>query len=604
MTDKLMTIRVADLYCGAGGSSEGVRRALEKLGVRMKLKAVNHWPTAIKTHSRNHPDAEHFCVDLDHVRPQEIVPEGKLDLLLASPTCTYYSKARGGQPTSDQQRMSPWNVVNWLTEIRVKVVVIENVPEFRDWGPIDPKTGKPLKSRRGEYFKAWVRAIEALGFTVEFRILNAADYGDATTRERFFLIGRSDKQPIQWPDPSHNKDGSNGLSRWRAAREVIDWQLQGQSIFTRARRLSDKTLARILAGARKFGWPAAIVELLERYVAGEDYATICRDLEARELVLEASGQPFMSRTDMHLSNACCVRSQDSPLPTITTSNGLGLAQPLILPQGSSSPARRADETPVPTIVAVARPGLAQPFVTQRLGVQGPRSTSIDRPLCAQSNASVHGFGVVMLAQASGGIARPVEQPMPTIVARGAHALIAPYYGCSEPRPTAEPLGTVTTKDRFGLVMPVTHHDTSNRVRPAADPLPTVTSAPRGELAVLVPAFGERPTQEPRCHSIEAPAPTICAQGRLNLAQASVAAGPRLDVLFRMLQPHELAAAMGFSTDEFKYEFSGNKTEITRQIGNAVAVRTAAALATALFGPQKAQQKPAETVVTKKARRTA
>ena len=124
---------VADLFCGAGGSSAGARRALAALGFQMNLVAVNHWNVAIETHSRNHPEARHYCQDVNAVKPAVLVPEGKLDLLMASPTCTYHSRARGGKPINDQGRMDPWAIVHWCTELRVRRLLVENVPEFVDW---------------------------------------------------------------------------------------------------------------------------------------------------------------------------------------------------------------------------------------------------------------------------------------------------------------------------------------------------------------------------------------------------------------------------------------------------------------------------------------
>ena len=183
---KTRVVLVADLFCGAGGSSSGARRGLASLGFQMNLVAVNHWNIAIETHSRNHPEARHYCQDVKAVKPAEIVPEGKLDLLMASPTCTYHSRARGGKPINDQGRMDSWAIVHWCTELRVRRLLVENVPEFVDWGPLDLRTGRPIKRRRGEYFRAWTAALQGAGFKLDWRVLNAADFGDATTRERFF----------------------------------------------------------------------------------------------------------------------------------------------------------------------------------------------------------------------------------------------------------------------------------------------------------------------------------------------------------------------------------------------------------------------------------
>ena len=202
---------VADLFCGAGGSSTGAKRAIEETGRRMRLRAVNHWNIAIATHSRNHPEAHHIIEDVSVVDPEEVVPDGRLDLLMASPECKYHSRARGGKPIHDQGRMNPWAIMNWLTKLDVRSVLVENVAEFADWGPLD-ENDRPDKSKKGLHFQAWFMTFHALGYDAEWRMLNAADYGDATTRTRFFLIARKDGMPIRWPEPTHAR-ATPGCSR-------------------------------------------------------------------------------------------------------------------------------------------------------------------------------------------------------------------------------------------------------------------------------------------------------------------------------------------------------------------------------------------------------
>lgn len=485
---KVRTALVADLFCGAGGSSTGARRAMRALGFDMKLVCVNHWDTAIATHQKNHPDATHYCQDVNSVRPHLAVKQGRLDLLMASPTCTFHSRARGGKPVSDQQRMDPWHIIAWLTELRVKRLIIENVPEFTRWGPVNAATGRPIKRREGEYFLQWCETIRNLGFRLDWRILNCADYGDVTTRERFFLMARSDGKALPWPHASHRRGGGasdlfgTGLKPWRGAREIIDWSLRGRSIFDRKKPLSPKTLARIYHGILKFGWP----------------------------------EPFI----VVLRNHMTAQGMDAPLPSVT-----------------------AGGTHI---------GVAQAFVLSRQAEGAPRS---------------------------------VDEPTPSQTAKQSHLLVepllAPYYGSGSGttcKSTRAPLDTVTTKARFGLVTPVTHDDRSSRARSLDEPLPTVTGAHRGELAFLTAQFGERKGQAPRVRHVGEPIPTVCAQGHTDL----VAAGRDYDILFRMLEPHELAAAMGFRDDESDYEFVGTKTEQIKQIGNAVPVNSAAALVRAIM----------------------
>ncbi len=309
-------ILVADLLCGAGGSSTGCARALAELGLHMELVCVNHWPIAIETHTRNHPKARHYCQDIATVRPHRIVPEGYLDLLMASPSCTHHSVARGGKPTSDQQRSDPWHIITWLTELRVKRLIIENVWEFTNWGPVDRRTGKPIKSRKGEYFNAWIEVIRKLGFEPEWCKLNAADYGDATTRQRFILMARNDRRSVAWPVPTHAKAAAAGLERWRPAREIIDWSIKGNTIFTRKKPLAAKTLARIHAGAVKFNWPEPFLVILRNHMAGQ--------------------------------------SIDGPMPTIAAGgNHIGLAEPIIINGRRNNRGKSVSTDPVPTLDTTA-----------------------------------------------------------------------------------------------------------------------------------------------------------------------------------------------------------------------------------------------------------
>lgn len=512
---------LVDLLCGAGGSTTGAIKALLQLGFSLEeiiIACVNHSPVAIDTHTRNYPQARHHCQDIATVRPHEVVPEGYVDLLMASPTCTHHSVARGGKPTSDQQRSDPWHIITWLTELRVKRLIIENVWEFISWGPVDARTGKPVKSRKGEYFMAWINAIRALGFEPEWRKLNAADYGDATTRQRFILMARSDRKRVLWPMPSHAKR-PDGLELfplqkpWRPAREIIDWSIKGRSIFDRKKPLAPKTLARIHAGAVKFKWPEPFLVILRNHMAGQ--------------------------------------SVDGPLPTIAA-NGthIGLAQPIIVNMKGQSTATDVAK-PLPTQTSHAgHVYIAEPLILNRHGENGSvRAHAVDEPApttdCRGSGYLVEPF---IISRHGEGAPRSIDEPTPTQVAKHSHVLISPYYGSGSGetcKSADEPLDTITSRDRFGMVVPITHTDRSNRARGIDEPLPTLTTANRGEHALI-----EGTTQ--------------------------------YDILFRMLEPHELAAAMGFNSEDQEYEFAGTKTEKIKQIGNAVSVSKMRACVSAIM----------------------
>ena len=271
---------------------------------------------------------------------------------------------------------------------------------------------------------------------------------------------------------------------------------------------------------------------------------------------------------------------------------IGLAEPFLLNRHGDNGAVRAHhiDQPVPTVDCRGAGYLCEPFIANlaHTGADQSRCRTIAEPLQTLhagglSHALIESF--IMSGQ-SGGSPRPLDDPMPGMTGRLGSALIALYYGSGSGETCSsidKPLPTVTTKARFGLVMPVTHGKGGNRVRDLEELLPTVTAAHRGELACIVAAWGERPGQTPRVHSVDEPTPTLCATGRIQLAVAEpVKSGGTYDIRFRMLEPKELARAMGFSDAETAYEFAGNKTEITKQIGNAVPVNLAAALVGALM----------------------
>ncbi len=483
-------IKAIDLFCGGGGTSTGLRAACASLGKNVQLIAVNHWEIAIATHSKNHEDAEHFCTGIDSLDPRKLVPGGKLDLLVASPECTHHSNASGGKPLNDQSRASGWCVVKWASQIRIQDLLIENVPEFRTWGPLGAN-GRPLKRRKGETYQAFLAALRSLGYKVEDRILNAADYGDATSRKRLFIRARLGRKPIVWPEPTHEQPAkssktpamfnmSTGRKPHRQAREIIDWTIPSQSIFTRKRPLKPNTLNRIFKGLEKF-----------------------------------AGLPFI----VPQMSGGINRTLDRPVPTITTtSRGIGLCEPFIVELRNNMDARRVDD-PLSVITAGGiHHGLCEPFLIQ---MDHSKSVlpgrSVDRPMPTITGADAMGLAqpfIIPVNHGEDSRTYGLDRPMPTVTTIDAWALIEPflvkYNGTGGPMTVDEPVDTITAKDRFGLV------------------------------------------------------------------QAEVAPGQLawLDIRFRMLQPHELAAAMSFPKD---YVFAGNREEKVKQIGNAVAVGVATAL---------------------------
>jgi DNA (cytosine-5)-methyltransferase 1 len=280
------------------------------------------------------------------VDPLKLYPSGRIDLLMASPECTHFSLARGGKPRSDQSRSSAWHIIRWASALYIDTILIENVREFTTWGPLGAN-GQPLKSQEGQTFHAFVNALKNLGYNVDWRVLNAADYGDPTTRERFFLMAkRGSKRRIVWPEATHARNAGaqadlfGAMQPWKPARDVIDWSIEGQSIFDRRKPLAPKTIARIASGLRQFAGKTA--------------------------------EPFL----VILRNHAEGRSLDQPLPTLTASGQhIALCEPFVLGQQSGSGARPVSR-PLPTVATGGAISLIEPFLIEYYGRGDARPVSL------------------------------------------------------------------------------------------------------------------------------------------------------------------------------------------------------------------------------------
>lgn len=406
---------VVDNFAGGGGASCGI---VEALGRPVDL-AVNHSAAAVAVHEANHPETDHACQDVWTIDPREAARGRSVAVAWFSPDCTHFSRAKGGAPRSKGVRDLAHVVIRWAREVRPMVIFLENVEEFTTWGPLDDE-GQPVKARAGEDFRAWVAALRDLGYSVEWRSLVAADYGAPTTRRRLFLVARADGQRIRWPEPTHGR----GRARpWRTAAEVIDWDVPCPSIFDRKRPLADATLRRIAAGLRRYVFESA--------------------------------RPFIVPVT-HTKSGDRVHSVDAPLRTVTTAKGGELA--------------------------LVAPTLVQTGYGEREG-QRPRALDIGRPLGTVVSGGKHALAAAFLTRHYGGIFRQdVDAPMATVTARehftassvrlrpaqaplsfgevdrtdSVRAFLVKYYG-SDGSPTSQqqslfdPMHTVTTKARFGLV---------------------------------------------------------------------------------------------------------------------------------------------------------
>ena len=346
----MRTIAIADLFCGAGGTSAGAVEAIRSLGFEPKLTAINHWDVAIATHTANHPEARHLCTSIDDIKPQSLFAPGELEILWASPECTHHSNARGGAPIKDQSRATAHCVTRWAEALRPGIILVENVPEFATWGPLG-SNNRPLKSRRGETFQAWLAMLRSLGYTVDTRVLCAANYGDPTTRERLFVQAVRGRRRITWPDATHAKPaadlfGLDGRKPWVPVSDVIDWSDPGKSIFTRKHPLAAKTLARIRQGLEQHG--GATIVAMEH---GGRALSVNNPLPA---ITCAKGGAFGLAYILPQQSGGKLRPVSEPSPTISTAGALAL----IVEYYSNGKTRPVTE-PLPTVTCRDRFALIQ-----------------------------------------------------------------------------------------------------------------------------------------------------------------------------------------------------------------------------------------------------
>lgn len=562
------TFKIADLFCGAGGTSAGAVEAAESHGYHVELTAVNHWPVAIDTHTANHPGARHLCTGIDAINPRDLFAEGELDLLWASPECTHHSIARGGKPINDQSRSTAWCVTRWAEALRPPHILIENVPEFATWGPIG-SNGRPLKSKKGSIFQAWLEVFRSLGYRVDYRLFCAADFGDPTTRTRLFIECVRGRKKIVWPDATHSKAPDLLTQRrWTPARDIIDWDRKGQFIFNRDRSLADNTLGRIISGLdRQDIEPFILPGFGER----EGQAPRVHSVDCPLPTVCAGGhftlvEPFI----IAMEHGGSVDSIERPLRTITTARGGAMAviDPMIIElRGTAQDQIRCTgksvDAPLGTVTAGGiHHGICEAFLVQCAHGNGDdpngnkrRVRSINDPLptVCGNRGDLAVAEPFVLGQQSGAVARSVELPMPTVSTAGAIALAEPYiikyYGTGTTSDIAAPLDTVTTRERFGLV-------------------DLEAESPTGSVMVEVAV-----TIAGKNYAI------ACIQGIWCLVCKRAGRILFIAVRFRMLQPHELALAQGFPRG---YQFTGTKTDQVKQIGNAVPRRLARALVGAVL----------------------
>ena len=340
-----------DLFSGCGGMMTGRVQALDELGIPHRGYAINHSPWAVATMRANHPNVTTQEMDLMAAVPAKVVPQWRIDHLHASPTCTHFSRAKGGRPRNEQLRSQPDIVFRWLDEHYVPSVSVENVPEFVDWGPLNTE-GYPIASKKGACFRAWIAGLEARNYIVSWRVVNCADYGDATSRRRFFLkaVKRGSGKP-NWPWPTHAENPKpepdlwgRVQQKWRGVKECMDLSDTGKSIFARKNPLAENTIRRIAAGAKRY-WGIDLKPFIVRFNKNCDAESIDEPLSC---VTVKEHHALCTPIVVDHFNGGEAQDVERPIGAQTTHDRYSVVTPLVLGQQGGAACRPIDE-PCPTV---------------------------------------------------------------------------------------------------------------------------------------------------------------------------------------------------------------------------------------------------------------
>lgn len=461
-----------DNFAGGGGASTGIELAT---GYSVDI-AINHDPEAIRMHKANHPNTKHYCENVWAVDPVKACGGHPVALAWFSPDCKHFSKAKGGKPKDKNIRGLAWVACRWAGLVRPNVIMLENVEEFKTWGPLN-RRHHPIKSKQGKTFEKFVQQLTDLGYNVEFRELVAADYGAPTMRKRFFMIARCDDKPIVWPEPTHapadSEEVKSGILKpYVGAYTQIDFNRPCPSIFDTSeeikekygiravRPLAPKTMERISKGMKKF-----VLDNPEPFIIQCNHGGERRPNDIREPMPTITGKhgygiveptlaPYMgTNTTNHPGGNC-----KDPIHTITTGNQQCLISPALIQYHSETTQKgvrgQTIKAPILTVDGSNRYGLVQSFLKQCTDEKKKEIPTAKDSLKTDSDDLLQSSCLIQMNNHCDG--KNIKDPIPTITAGDGHfgevrAFLIKYYGQGTGQSVKDPLDTVTSRDRFGLV---------------------------------------------------------------------------------------------------------------------------------------------------------
>lgn len=560
---------IVDNFAGGGGASTGIEIATG----RAVAIAINHDPAAILMHKTNHPYTEHFQASVWDIDPVAVCRGRRVGLAWFSPDCKHFSKAKGAALVDRKIRGLAWITLRWAAKVRPRVIILENVEEFQTWGPV--RKGKPVKKLAGTTFRKFIRQLEELGYTVEYRELIAADYGAPTSRKRFYMIARCDGKPIVWPKPTHSKTGADGLPKWRSAAEIIDWSLPCPSVFATKAEIMDRYGLKAVRPLAK--------NTMRRIIRGVDKFTI------------RSGKPFI--VQQKFQNAA--QNIEKPLTTVTAVGAHELCKPLLAPVTVTNTSNSVGGTvgaPVHTVTTAGNQMLVTPFLAECNHSGGGHIAPVTD--AHKTITAKHTGGIVAPAliqyhteQTEHVRASGLGTPIHTVDASNRYGLtcanLVEYYTGGRPLDVQDPMHTVTSHDREAVVAAhVVKFKGDNLGHGADEPMQTVTTSAR-EFAVCKVYLakmhgGDELGYWPLIRDLlnEFCGYTL-AEDEVLLLEIGGALYYIADIGLRMLSPRELYNAMGFPPDYIiDRDYEGHEYKKSAQVarcGNAVCPPVASAL---------------------------
>ena len=575
---------LVDNFAGGGGASTGMEIAT---GMSVDI-AINHDPEAIKMHKANHPSTKHYCESVWDVDPVEVCNGHPVGLAWFSPDCKHFSKAKGGKPKDKNIRGLAWVALRWAGLVRPRVIMLENVEEFKTWGPLN-RGHRPIKLKQGFTFRRFVQQLEKLGYEVEHRELVAADYGAPTMRKRFFLIARCDGKPIVWPEPTHGPADSEEvkaglLKPYVGAYTQLDFSLPCPSIFDTAEEIKEK-----------YGIRAV------RPLAPKTMERIARGL--KKFVIDNS-EPFIVQVNHSGAKSDYCKSANEPLSTVTGKHGFGIVEPYMVQIGQTGfTADRSKDVrePLTTIVSKNEHCLIETKLELTAPYMGTNTTNhpggdckdpihtitTGNQQCLISPTLIQYHGETSENEVRG---QAIENPIMTVDSSNRYGLVTSflhkyydggYTGAGDS--LEKPLPTITSWDHNSVcaatLIQMNNHCDGRDVR---EPIPTITAGDGhfGEVrAFLIKYYGQGTGQD-----IKEPLDTVTSRDRFGLVTVNGVDYQIVDIRLRMLEPKELYGCQGFPDDYIiDRDYTGKaypRSEQVRRCGNAVCPPIPAALVAA------------------------